>query len=273
MILLSSIIFMVIAAVVALSISIQTIGVNIPENMRLITWLVLGILVAFGGIASQENTFYVEISQFFLVPTLGSLSKLPLPGTEYDVSILSVLRLLFKLGNVVAIIGSILIAYASSVTIVKPADQERFSVEQIADRYRQLRNIAYSGAALLIAGVFTLYSWMIWPIALLNPNDELGKRAIAEIEHLALGSAIGYGMAFTALLIAAYFPIFVELRREALSLAREKQREKSVSELEKWLAVKGMDISFIKQANLLMFMFGPVLTGPLGEAVQSILAA
>jgi hypothetical protein len=112
-----------------------------------------------------------------------------------------------------------------------------------------------TSAALLVAGILHMNTWLRWPAVF--ATDEIAREGI---EQFALAVSVFWGMTFSLMIVAAFVPATLLLRESALDLHASVAG--ADPDPDHWLAGHGFKLSMGEQLRQVAIILAPLLAGP-----------
>lgn len=165
-----------------------------------------------------------------------------------------------SLGNATAF--SLLIAIVA--ILMPPQESDMQEMEQISNRMNSLRIVLYTGTILLVGTMLLKRTIFEWALAYTSQEEQAVEAGRILISNLL---AMDGGF-YTLVLAAAYLPATVILRRRA-----ELTMDSAGQEAEEEAKFKqhGLALSFTESFPRILAILGPVLVGPIGELLTTVL--
>ncbi len=165
----------------------------------------------------------------------------------------------FVLGAlVVAIVAALGAAVAAADSITR-ADWE----SAFAERVTQLQNSFQASSLVLVASTVALMLFVQLPARLLSES------ASEVLSRFGLGLTLYWGVVMTLTLFATFAPPVIALHKEAIGQHRASD---CTQPLGQWLSERG-NLSVKRQIANLATMLAPIMVGPVGVLLQSILGS
>jgi hypothetical protein len=142
--------------------------------------------------------------------------------------------------------------------------------------FQRLTVCIYLGALVLVVYVVELAARFAWPGALISPPpgaqsadlNQLYKDLADAFNQLSSQIEVGYGLAFSLILAALFFPAWTILRRRAWQLVRTIPNLASPADQDKWLADHKMSFTTYQQFGQFLAILAPAGLGSLGAGLK-----
>ncbi len=210
---------------------------------------ILGQL-AFG--ARQESVLYQLVFGF----TYSILVHEGSFGDEFLQQVYVIIALI----NVLATIAPVFILMTTCATVASLAIED--DPEHMAMRASHLKEAIVVASVFLVVGVLHMSVWLGWASSLSNePGLQSGLAGVA------WSVSAYWGVAFTTMLIGAYVPPALYLRKRAQMLARESGQATTAEEAERWLSERGLSFKLSNQLTQYLSIIAPFLAAPLSATI------
>ncbi|NBC49403.1 MAG: hypothetical protein GVY22_15805 [Gammaproteobacteria bacterium] len=163
----------------------------------------------------------------------------------------------FLVGTLVVAFGAAAGAAESIPTDTAAPDWER----RFGERFQRLQNAFRSSSLVLVTSAISLMLFLKLPAPLMGPSE--GEA----ISRFASALTVYWGVVMTLTLLALFVPPYLAMRQEAIS---RHQIADTQQDLERWLDERQHRPLKRHLANLATLL-APVLVGPVGSLVQSVL--
>ena len=165
----------------------------------------------------------------------------------------------FVLGAMVVAIVAALGAAVAGPDNMRRADWESVFSERVA----QLQRSFQASSLVLVASTISLMLFVQLPSRLLS---ESGSESLS---RFGLGLTLYWGVVMTLTLFATFAPPVIALYREAIEQHHALEPNQSFGQ---WLSERG-DLSVKRQISNLGTMLAPIMVGPVGVLIQSVLGS
>lgn len=167
--------------------------------------------------------------------------------------------------NILAAAVPIIMLLGACSTAVPPNAQSGDDPSYWARKMAQLKEIVNAGSAYLVFGILHMGVWLQWPAALTG-NVELHK----SLTQFAHSITLYWGVAFTLLIIATYWPVAYYLHLHAQEALSKNQDALGIDDTDAWLKRHHLSITLSSQLPQLIVMLGPFFSSPLSAMLSGL---
>lgn len=236
---------------------------NVRQRLSIFSMAILAstigsLIILFSGSFYElciVNDFY-----YFPLKRIQDLSKLS--GTD-DYFMLEGLGWIFGFGTFVSNFAWWFCG-ASATVIYFPATEHN-DLSRVATDIRlkmiNVRSILYVSTIVLLANTICIGAWLNW-----SNTPILSDSAAVSRQQMTASLTLLYGTVMTLILIAAFLPAILYLRRKSMQLA---VRASDAGAETHWLEENGLQLDFRILAKDLATALSPMLAGPIGSILAS----
>lgn len=167
--------------------------------------------------------------------------------------------------NLLAAAVPIIILFGACSTAIPAAGQAGDDPRYWAKKMAQLREIVNVGSAYLIFGILHMGIWLQWPAALIREGEL--QKSLTGLTH---SITVYWGVAFTLLIIATYWPAAYSLHLRAEEALSKSQDALGINDSEAWLKQHKLSTTLSNQLPQLIVMLGPFFSGPLSTLLWGL---
>ncbi|MGH8582489.1 MAG: hypothetical protein ACREWG_06785 [Gammaproteobacteria bacterium] len=254
------------AALLAIAVPIIASVVSIKTILRSeIAGRDLRVIIATGAVliaGSASYTFGAKgLQEMIYGYTYETLSASARFSGEFlgDIAVI-----LVAINMVAAVVPIIMLLGVCSTAILLPTgsgDHPRYWEQQMG----HLKEIMHASSAYLVFGILHMDAWLQWPAAL--TRDAELRQTLLDLAHAI---TLYWGVSFTLLVIASYWPVAYFLNRQARDVLTRHQGTLGIDDPDRWLREHNLSINMAHQLPQLFAMLAPFFSSPLISILSSI---
>lgn len=226
----------------------------------------LGLLLCAAGAATLFGTI---ATKGVLYRAVFAFTYLTLENSQrFTPEFLGYTHMLVSLINGLAVVVPVVAVLAASSTIRHAGNGGNGEIGQLAAQMRDLKEVLYTGSAILVVGILHMGSWLRWPSTLVA--DPGLHQAVLGV---ALSVTLFWGATFSLVLIASYAPAAGILARRARALWESDPGIQHADHPNAWLKERGFFVGISEELPQIAVIFAPLLAGPLGALVAASIEA
>ncbi|MBV9569932.1 MAG: hypothetical protein JO056_01655 [Alphaproteobacteria bacterium] len=147
------------------------------------------------------------------------------------------------------------------------------SAQDLADRIRYLKYLAFLAAAVLGSGVAFLKSWAEWPLAFwqIPTGKKEGPPFIDAYQTIASALVNYEALFFVAIMLAVFGPFALILSRRGRHLARlDPELTDAPDKKNEWLVHQGLALTTADQIQRAIVFISPLLAAPIAQLFKGL---